>query len=126
VIGRWNAALVLASYIDTHKDICSGRQVLELGAGGGLPGLICTLNGATATVLSDYPDAALISNLWHNVSSNIPSDLVQHVDVQGYIWGTPLSPLVEALPEGKRGFDLIIMSDLIFNHSQVFHCFDLY
>ena len=41
---------------------------------------------------------------------------------QGYIWGNPVAGLVEALAQESNvnpGFDLIIMSDLIFNHSQV-------
>ena len=41
--------------------------------------------------------------------------------VQGFIWGHPVEPLLEVLPNGdaERSFDLIIMSDLVFNHSQV-------
>jgi hypothetical protein len=73
-------------------------------------------------VLTDYPDQALVVNLWHNVSSNIPTDIVAKVDVQGYIWGQPVGPLLQELPPvsaGPKGFDLIILSDLIFNHSQV-------
>jgi hypothetical protein len=73
-------------------------------------------------VLTDYPDQALVVNLWHNVSSNIPTDIVAKVDVQGYIWGQPIGPLLQELPPvsaGPKGFDLIILSDLIFNHSQV-------
>ena len=41
---------------------------------------------------------------------------------QGYIWGKPVDTLFAALPQDReswRGFDLIILSDLIFNHSQV-------
>ena len=40
---------------------------------------------------------------------------------KGYIWGRPVDPLLDLLraPNPRRGFDLIIMSDLIFNHSQV-------
>lgn len=33
---------------------CEGRSVLELGAGAGLPSLICALNGASTVVISDY------------------------------------------------------------------------
>ena len=45
---------------------------------------------------------------------------------KGYIWGTPVEKLISAVPsqsesnEGQEGcYDLIILSDLIFNHSQV-------
>src|SRR5947209_15215047 len=36
---------------------------------------------------------------------------------QGYIWGRDVSHLLAHLP-GHKGFDLLILSDLIFNHSQ--------
>jgi nicotinamide N-methyltransferase len=43
---RWNAALAFASYIDSNPEIACNRCVLELGAGGGLPGLVAAQNGA--------------------------------------------------------------------------------
>lgn len=41
--------------------------MLELGAGAGLPSLVCALNGATQVVVTDYPDAELIENLRYNI-----------------------------------------------------------
>jgi len=45
-IYRWNAALALASFLDLHGDLYVGRNVLELGAGGGLPSIVASKNGA--------------------------------------------------------------------------------
>jgi nicotinamide N-methyltransferase len=45
-----------------------GKTVLELGAGGGLPSLVCALSGAVQVVVTDYPDADLIENLRYNVT----------------------------------------------------------
>lgn len=42
--------------------------MLELGAGGGLPSLVCALNGAAQVVVTDYPDADLIENLRYNIT----------------------------------------------------------
>lgn len=42
--------------------------MLELGAGAGLPSLVCALNGAKQVVVTDYPDADLIENLRYNIS----------------------------------------------------------
>lgn len=41
--------------------------------------------------------------------------------LQGYIWGQSLDPIFakQQATITEQGFDLIIMSDLIFNHSQV-------
>lgn len=41
---------------------------------------------------------------------------------QGYVWGASVDPLLKAAASGDPEaayFDLIIMSDLVFNHSQV-------
>lgn len=38
---------------------------------------------------------------------------------QGHLWGTPVEPLLAPLSEdGSVKFDVIILADLIFNHSQ--------
>jgi len=43
---RWNAALALASFLDTNVGKYKDRHVLELGAGGALPSIVATKNGA--------------------------------------------------------------------------------
>ncbi|KAN0078322.1 putative methyltransferase domain containing protein [Tylopilus felleus] len=117
----WNAAIAFASYLDSHDELISNNFVLEFGAGGGLPGIVAALSGATKVVLTDYPDAALIENLAYNVQQNIPQEQRRRVITQGYVWGKPVDTLITALPQDNetwRKFDLIILSDLIFNHSQ--------
>ncbi|GBE87585.1 Protein N-terminal and lysine N-methyltransferase EFM7 [Sparassis crispa] len=116
----WNASRAFASYLDIHSELYRDRSVLELGAGGGLPGLVAAKNGARTVVLTDYPDTALLENLAYNVQNNVPSELLQRVHVKGYIWGHSVDPLLNWRegPSRSEGFDLIIMSDLIFNHSQ--------
>lgn len=42
--------------------------MLELGAGGGLPSLVCAMTGASKVVVTDYPDADLIENLRYNIA----------------------------------------------------------
>jgi len=44
---RWNAALAMASYLDSNQQIYSKRNVLELGAGGALPSIVTANNGAS-------------------------------------------------------------------------------
>ncbi|KAG2187450.1 hypothetical protein INT44_005138 [Umbelopsis vinacea] len=138
----WNAAKVFANYLDEHKDLCGGKTVLELGAGAALPGLIAALNGAQKTVITDYPDRELIENIEYNVKTNLSSLHEQNavsvkvnihtsfvslhtylivyrlLSTQGYVWGTKVGTLQEELPSGETKYDIIILSDLIFNHSQ--------
>ncbi|KAJ7672655.1 nicotinamide N-methyltransferase [Mycena rosella] len=111
----WNAARAFASYLDHNRELYSDGFVLELGAGGGLPGLVAAKNGAKHVVLTDYPDADLVTNMEFNTREN---SLRDRVSVQGYVWGHPVQPMLDALPSGADGFQLIIMSDLVFNHSQ--------
>ncbi|KAI0777521.1 putative methyltransferase-domain-containing protein [Trametes elegans] len=116
----WNASRAFASYLDDHPELYRDRNVLELGAGGGLPGLVAAKNGAKKVVLTDYPDSALVNNIWYNVRGNIAEPDREKIDVQGYVWGYPVESLLKVLPgeQNEKAFDLIIMSDLIFNHSQ--------
>jgi len=119
----WNAARSFATYLDANPQLYRDRSVLELGAGGGLPGIVAAKNGARKVVLTDYPDNILIQNLEFNVMKNISSTTEDRVSVMGYIWGHSTQVLLDSLPmplipPSKQGFDLIILSDLVFNHSQ--------
>lgn len=92
--------------------------MLELGAGGALPSIVTARNGAGKVVVTDYPDRELVENMEYNVKTNVPEHQRDRLNVQGYIWGHPVKPLLDALPTPSSKFDLIILSDLIFNHSQ--------
>ncbi|QRV81393.1 hypothetical protein RhiJN_09408 [Ceratobasidium sp. AG-Ba] len=129
----WNASVVLADFLDSHStDLCTDKSVLELGAGGALPSLVAALCGAQKVVITDYPDAPLVENITHNVDRNIDGDKRAAIKVEGYVWGTDPKRLLGPLSSDNRhayapdseadrtddGFDVIILSDLIFNHSQ--------
>lgn len=115
-----------------------GKNIVELGAGGGVPSLACGVYGAARVVVTDYPDQALLDNLRHNVVENqrirttttttmtttarpleaLP-DLTSVVAVEGHVWGKSPNPVLGHLPDpGHDKFNLILLSDLIFNHSQ--------
>ena len=66
----WNAARVAANFLEHKADsLIKGKDVLELGAGAGVPGIVCALHGARRVVITDYPDQNLIENLRSNVES---------------------------------------------------------
>ncbi|GAA5857206.1 hypothetical protein JCM8547_009371 [Rhodosporidiobolus lusitaniae] len=123
------AAIAMARFLELHAEELlhgpegrgkgKGKAVLELGAGGGLPGLTAALEGAGNVVISDFPDASLVNNIAKNVELNLTSlssDLVAETAARGFTWGSPPDSLFEAA--SNRKFDLILLSDLVFNHSQ--------
>ncbi|RHZ70259.1 hypothetical protein Glove_273g10 [Diversispora epigaea] len=113
----WNASKCLVWYLDRHKELIRGKNILELGAGGALPSIISAVNGAKKVVITDYPDEELIENIKYNIKTNLSSH--ENIEILGYIWGYNTDPLLNAISQSKDShFDLIIMSDLIFNHSQ--------
>ncbi|RMZ31149.1 hypothetical protein D0859_04742 [Hortaea werneckii] len=117
----WNAGRTLADYLETNCDqLIQGKTVLELGAGAGLPSLICAVKGATQTVVTDYPDPDLVENLRYNVEhcNQLPSP--RNIEAEGYLWGAPATEIERHLPtsDQTQGFDLLILADLLFNHSE--------
>lgn len=96
------------------------KDLLELGAGAGLPSVVCALNGARTVVVTDYPDPDLVQNLRVNASVGEdhlrPSPSPLHVE--GYRWGAPPDTVLSYLPVEKAGFDVLILADVIYNHPQ--------
>ncbi|KAG0234078.1 nicotinamide n-methyltransferase [Actinomortierella wolfii] len=118
----WNAAKMFANWLDARPEYTHRKNVLELGAGAALPSLIAVVNGASKVVITDYPDESLIKNIEYNVQQNVPRQLEEKiVVVEGYLWGKNTKPLLDHLNTTTANgdlFDTIILSDLLFNHSQ--------
>lgn len=123
----WNAGKYTAQYLDKHADkLVTGKKVLELGAAAGLPSLICGVNRALRVICTDYPDPDLLSHIQYNVDHCEGLDRSK-VLVKGFIWGQDVTQLCydqlsgSDLPskiEEEDKFDLIILSDLNFNHTE--------
>jgi nicotinamide N-methyltransferase len=114
----WNAAPTMSEYLRKHAvDLCQGKNILELGAAAGLPSIVAHRLGAQTVVTTDYPDADLVGNLQKNVDTNRSSEARKIVS-QGYIWGHDVEKLIRHLPTtcAAQKFDLLLLSDLIFNH----------
>jgi nicotinamide N-methyltransferase len=92
--------------------------VLELGAGAGLPSLVCALNGASRVVVTDYPDADLIDNLRYNITHCKLLSTPPSIVAEGYLWGAPIQDIIQHLPNSDETFDVLILADLLFNHSE--------
>lgn len=130
----WASSLILADNIkklglDTHLsnrgcsyELDEPLEVLELGAGAGLPGLLITKyletlsprrNERWRVTLSDYPDDLLINNLKENVRRNELDPVTCRV--MGYAWGESINGLVRNPSNSPAGFDIIIASDTLWN-----------
>ncbi|KAI9341785.1 hypothetical protein DFJ73DRAFT_843321 [Zopfochytrium polystomum] len=118
----WNAGVVLAHQMDADKATCKGKRVLELGAAASVPSMIAVLNGAEKVVITDWPDPGLVKNIIFNAEVNTPQQMRDGViSVQGFQWGNDPSDLLSALPDASRKFDVVILADLIFNHTEHRH-----
>lgn len=114
----WNAGKVIAGYLEDHaNELIKDKTVLELGAGAGLPSLICALHGAKKVLVTDYPDPDLVENLQYNIKHSLTLDNQISITVQGYLWGNDIQPLLQSIGS-QGGFDLLILADILFNHSE--------
>jgi EEF1A N-terminal glycine/lysine methyltransferase len=115
----WNAGVQLAEFIEEgdaqRRDWgVEGVNVLELGAGTGLAGIVAGLKGAREVVISDYPAPEVLSNIEGNVGRNIlsrkDSNGVGEVRVEGHEWGV----FEDAFSRGnKEGFERILVADCL-------------
>lgn len=115
----WNAGQVIARYLEENAaSLVRGKTVLELGAGAGLPSLISAICGAKQVLVTDYPDQELIDNLQHNIEHAIDPGVRHNISTEGYLWGNDVASLTEVLEEPEKLFDLLILADILFNHSE--------
>lgn len=115
----WNASKVVSNYLDSYDDASwSEKTVLELGAGAALPSMIAAIRGSRKTVVTDYPDPDLLKNIDVNSQTLLPKEFEENrIVTKGHLWGAPVDDLLELISPATK-YDIVILSDLIFNHSQ--------
>ncbi|TVY93549.1 Protein N-terminal and lysine N-methyltransferase [Lachnellula willkommii] len=119
----WQAGRIVSTYLESTPSLIASKTVLELGAGAGLPSLVCAVLGAGKVVVADYPDPDLVSNLWTNIDTTKLNESEgadkKKIVAEGYCWGADPAPLLSHLPSSSAGgFDILILADLLFNHSE--------
>ncbi|KAF7137642.1 hypothetical protein RHSIM_Rhsim07G0121000 [Rhododendron simsii] len=107
----WDSALLLSHWMMIAQGRVEfdfvGKNVIELGAGTGLPGLTAARLGASRVILTDVEP--LLPGLKNNVEAN---GLGDRVEVSRLIWGS------DELPSqlgDLGGVDLVLMSDVFFD-----------
>ncbi|KAJ0109985.1 nicotinamide n-methyltransferase [Diaporthe amygdali] len=130
----WNGSRVAAQYFEADPaGTVRDRTVLELGAGAGLPSLVAAALGARRVVMTDFPDADIIATMEKNIDvcSIIPAAGGVAVDkdgkaltkadvivAKGFVWGFDPLPLLAELPASHPKFDVLVLADLLFRHSE--------
>lgn len=110
----WDAAFPMAQFLCENPTLVKGRDVVELGAGPGLPGIVAAKLGASRVTLTDLPSE--LELLRTNASLNgfgddsAVSSSSSTVDVAACAWGdeTQISRV------GKR--DVVVCSDVLYGH----------
>ncbi len=100
-IRLWDAAMILAYFLGSQKDV-AGRELLELGAGLGAPGLAAAANGYRVT-LSDYEDIILDFQRVSAAASGLSDISFVHLD---WLKPVPLGP-----------FDVLAGAEILFRES---------
>jgi EEF1A N-terminal glycine/lysine methyltransferase len=118
----WNGARYISHWFEDNVEVIKDKTVFELGAGGGLPGIVAAILGARKVVCTDYPDEELLVMIRKNAaeSAELIPDPKDRFVAEGYEWGVDPAPVLAHLGEGAReeGFDVLILADLLFKHPQ--------
>ncbi|POS77867.1 nicotinamide N-methyltransferase [Diaporthe helianthi] len=137
----WNGSRVAAQYFEADPaGTVAGRNVLELGAGAGLPSLVAAALGASRVVMTDFPDAEILATMGRNIDecriipppppTTTTAAAVAGEDTKktrtkadvivskGFVWGFDPTPLLAELPSSRPKFDVLILADLLFRHSE--------
>ncbi|XP_042311884.1 methyltransferase-like protein 23 [Sceloporus undulatus] len=101
----WPCAVVLAQYVWFHRRLVCGKNILEIGAGVSLPGIVAAKCGAKM-ILSDNAE---FPQCLDNCRRSCQMNNLSSVCVTGITWGH-ISPNLLALP----AMDVILASDVFF------------
>ncbi|MFZ7144129.1 MAG: class I SAM-dependent methyltransferase [Bacteroidota bacterium] len=121
----WPSAIGISEYIDSHQDLVKQKQVIEIGCGLGLPGIVAALGGGKV-IMTDYLQEALDfaknnwnKNLaqdfsgqlldWRNVSSIAKADVIIASDVA--YESRSFEPLIKAFDQILKPDGVLLLSE---------------
>jgi predicted nicotinamide N-methyase len=93
----WPSAMAMAGHLQQHPDIITGKNVLELAAGLGLPSMVAA-QYAEKVLCSDYLEVAV-----DTARQNVLHNRLQNVDCRVFNWNN--------LPDDLSA-DILLMSDV--------------
>ncbi|KAF2801193.1 hypothetical protein K505DRAFT_369725 [Melanomma pulvis-pyrius CBS 109.77] len=102
----WPAGMVLSKYLlRNHRESLRGKEIVELGAGGGLVGLAVALGCTTTTILHITDQIPMYALMQQNISLN---NLTTNVSASIYDWGTSPPSTIPSQP------DILLAADCVY------------
>lgn len=102
----WPAGMVLSKYmLRKHRNDLAGKEIVELGAGGGLVGLAVAIGCKTGSVLHITDQEPMFELMKQNIALN---KLDARVAASIYDWGTPTPSQLPSHP------DVILAADCVY------------
>ncbi|XP_018417620.1 PREDICTED: protein-lysine methyltransferase METTL21B [Nanorana parkeri] len=98
----WDAALNLCSYFEKQKVNFKGKNIIELGAGTGIVGILLSLLGGNVT-LTDLPHT--LPQIEKNASANVPNG--HPLKVCALSWGLDQTKF-------PQDYDFVIGADIVY------------
>ena len=103
----WDAAIVLAKYLEINIGMVRDKEAVELGSGTGAVGLCAGVLGAKQVILTDQEE--LVEFLSHNIELNTE---VTRVSALALEWGNNAN--IETVMNMVTRVDLVLVSDCVF------------
>ncbi|CAM9390940.1 unnamed protein product [Ectocarpus fasciculatus] len=116
----WRAAPILCQFLINNRDsYVNDKNILELGGGLGLCGILCGMLRAKQVYITDG-DSDSLRGMRGNVEANIPQDSESVVKCRQLRWGARVDEFSRHIapdvrPDGR--FDVIMGSDIIYVES---------
>ena len=112
----YDAAFVLADYVERHPEIVRERSVLEIGCGSAaLVSIVAALRGARIVVATDG-DAELLADLaTTNLRANVPTERARSVVAHALRWGSDeqANAALRRTGADASAFDVIVAADVV-------------
>ena len=107
----WDAAIVLAKYLEINIGMVRDKEAVELGSGTGAVGLCAGVLGAKKVILTDQEE--LVEFLSHNIELNTEvSQRRGRVSAAALQWGN--NTHIETVMNMVTRVDLVMVSDCVF------------
>lgn len=116
----WTAAFLLNEWILNNETLLTGRNVLELGSGSGLTGILTILASNPKSFKFSDCHSKVLTILDSNVRNNVPKTFEKQVEIVDLDWTTFEDSFVKTnLMRDLHLPDVILGADLVFDENVI-------